>query len=471
MRISRQLLASVLAVLTALTATSAAAQVPFLGGSLKRLAYQAAAKQIAPAVSEAAPINLDWNDLYPTVDAPPGGPFRADPRKIREQHRYLVAQMAKNPNAPVQLRPGDYVFFMRAYCTHAGPQAIPAHPQEPWPEYFQLAPLKGRRASLLPALYARAQLAHIPYRQTQQLSWSITNGVPYEQMPPEQQATFDKLVPQYKGLMEGDPVQSIRARWETMRHKMPLLPSLDAAVDKLGAVGTTIRSLEEAQRATIANANNFEQSKATLAPQTVMTPAPVPVKSWSRLSDRVYAKIKLPQNYHGIGSIVAVLVRVLPASGSPARPAKGSARDFDSVAYADGGGTAGADFGGSVGMPGQNGVQAVTLGPTPTQITGTTGPPPEKPPLKPGIGIVGSGISAGGSGGPGVGPANPQQANPPPGNLGNDYLNNGINLWNQIFGNNNSSGNQQATTTQSVNVNGSDPSEDQNPYKFQPNTP
>jgi len=202
-----------------------------------------------------------------------------------------------------------------------------------------------------------------------------------------------------------------------------------------------------------------------------MTPAPVPVKSWSQLSDRVYAKIKLPQNYHGIGSIVAVLVRVLPASGSPARPAKGSARDFDAVAYADGGGTAGADFGGSVGMPGQNGVQAVTLGPTPTEITGTTGPPPpEKPPLKPGIGIVGSGVSAGGSGGPGVGPANPPPANPPPGNLGNDYLNNGINLWNQIFGNTNSSGNQQATT-QSVNVSGSDPSEDQNPYKFQPGKP
>src|ERR1700759_86213 len=99
MRISRPLLASALAVLTALTATSATAQVPFLGSGLKKIAYQAAAKQLAPAVSEAAPIDLNWNDLYPTVDAPPGGPFRADPRKIREQHRYLIAQMAKNPNA------------------------------------------------------------------------------------------------------------------------------------------------------------------------------------------------------------------------------------------------------------------------------------------------------------------------------------------------------------------------------------
>jgi hypothetical protein len=387
MQIKRRILVSALAVVTALSATSATAQVPFLGNGLKRLAYQAAAKQIAPVVSEASPIDLDWNNLYPTVDAPPGGPFRAsgNPRTIREQHQYLVAQMAQHPNAPIPLRPGDYVFFMRAYCTHAGPQMIPAHPQEPWPERFQLAPLKGRRAAVLPALYGRAYQAHIPYRKTQSLVWSITNGVPYEQMPPDQQAMFTKLVPQYKGLMQGDPVQSIRARWETMRRKVPLLPSLDAAVDKLGSVGTTIKSLEEAQRATIANANDFEQSKATLAPKVVGSPATAPVKSWSKLSDRVYAKIKLPRNYHGIGSIVALFVRVLPATAvSLEHPGKGSAREFDTIAstYSDMGGM---DAGGSVGMPGQNGVQPLTLGPTDTSVTvgpATTGdaPPPNDPP-------------------------------------------------------------------------------------------
>ena len=388
MRIRRRLIASILAVLTALTGTVATAQVPFLGGGLKRLAYQAAAKQLAPVVSEASPINLDWNNLYPTVSAPPGGPFRAsgDPKKIRAQNQYLVAQMAKNPNAPIPLRPGDYVFFMRAFCTHSGPQMIPAHPQEPWPEKFQLAPLKGRRAAVLPALYARAQQAHIPYRKTQSIVWSITNGVPFDQMPADQQATISKLVPQYKGSMQGDPVQSIRARWETMRHKMPLLPTLDAAVDKLGAVGTTIRSLEEAQRATIANANDFEQSKATLAPKVIASPAPAPVKSWSKLSDRVYAKIKLPLNYHGIGSVVALFVRVLPATAVGfERPAKGSARDFDTVASAYGdAGAAGMDAGGSVGMPGQNGVQPLTLGPAPGSVTvgpavGGEGPPPPPP--------------------------------------------------------------------------------------------
>ena len=385
MRTKRRLLASVLVVLTGLSGTVAGAQVPFLGSSLKKLAYQAAAKQLAPVVSEASPINLDWNDLYPTVDAPPGGPFhaRVDSKTIRAQDQYLLAQMAKNPNAPIQLRPGDYVFFMRAFCTHAGPQMIPAHPKEPWPEAFQLAPLKGRRASVLPALYGRAQQAHIPYRQTQSLVWSITNGVPYEQMPPDQQATFNKLVPQYKGLMEGDPVQRIRARWETMRHKMPLLPPLDAAVDKLGAVGTTIRSLEEAQRATIANANDFEQSKATLAPKMIGSPAPAPVKSWSKMNDRVYAKVKLPLNYHGIGSVIALFVRVLPASaGAAERPAKGSPRDFDMVASAYGD-SAGADFGGSVAMPAQPGVQPLTLGPAPGSVTVgpvTGGDPPPPPP-------------------------------------------------------------------------------------------
>jgi hypothetical protein len=413
MRIKRQLLASALVVLTALSGSVATAQVPFLGGSLKRLAFQAAAKQLAPVVSEASPINLDWNNLYPTVDAPPGSPFRAhgDLKTIRAQHRYLLSQMAKHPNAPVPLRPGDYVFFMRAYCTHAGPQAIPAHPQEPWPEAFEAAPLKGRRASVLPALYARAAQANIPYRQTQILVWSITNGVPFEQMPPDQQAMFNKLVPQYKGVMEGDPVQRIRARWETMRHKMPLLPSLDAAADKLGAVGTTFKSLEDAQRATIANANDFEQSKATLAPKTVMPPMAAPVKSWSKVDDRVYTKLKLPRNYHGIGSIVALFVRVLPAAAvSSERPAKGSARDFDMVAQVTDAmaANASATFGGWVYMPAQPGVQPLTL-----QTTDVT-----------------------------VGPATPNgpatNNNPPPPNIppdliynGIQWINDNINFWTQ----------------------------------------
>jgi hypothetical protein len=370
MRLSRSTVVALasFAALSMVVGTSATAQVPFLGAGLKKLAYQAAAKEIAPVVTQASPIDLDWNNLYPTVDKPPGGPFRVnrDPTRIREQHRYLVAQLAKNPAAPIPLRPGDYVFFMRAYCTHAGAQAMPAHPNEPWPENFELAPLNGRRASILPALYARAAENHVTYRDTQLMVWSITNGVSYDQMQPGQQALFNKLVPQYRTLMDGDPVQRIRDRWEAMRHKMPLLPTLDAAVDKMGAVGNTIRSLEQAQQATIANANNFEQSKATLAPQAIRPAAP-PVKSWSKLSNTVYAKIVLPRNYHGIGSIVAVQVRVLPATAAVEERGRGSARDFDNmVAQATSGG--GGFGGGAVGMPKDPGVQAVTLGPTSTGI-------------------------------------------------------------------------------------------------------
>jgi hypothetical protein len=287
------------------------------------------------------------------------------------------------------------------------------------------------------------------------LVWSITNGVRYDQMPPDQQAMFSKLVPEYRGLVTGDPVQSIRDRWETMRHKMPLLPSLDAAVDKLGAVGTTIHSLEQAQQATIANASNFEQSKATLAPQTIMSPAPVAAKSWSMLNDRVYAKIKLPRNYHGIGSVVALLVRVLPATTTaPAerRPGKGSAREFDTVAsaYSDSAGaTAGADFNNSLGMPAQNGVQPLTFGPAPGTVT--VGPA-----------TTGNDTSSDG---------------PPPKKLGDDYLNNGIKWWNDFWGNSTSSNANGGTNSGTgptsngpgVTFTGNDPGEDKGgPYVFYP---
>ena len=91
-----------------------------------------------------------------------------------------------------------------------------------------------------------------------------------------------------------------------------------------------------------------------------------PVKSWSKLSDTVYAKILLPRNYHGIGSIVALQVRVLPATAAVEERGRGSARDFDTmVAQATSGGGLG---GNSVGMPKDPGVQAVTLGPTETGI-------------------------------------------------------------------------------------------------------
>ena len=142
-------------------------------------------------------------------------------------------------------------------------------------------------------------------------------------------------------------------------------------------------SLEEAQHATIANANHLEQSKASLAPKTSVgcTRTCEVLEEIERSGvreDQTGAQLSRHRQRRR-----AARARLPPTAVSAQRLGKGPARDFDTVAsaYSDSAGIAGADPGGSVGMPGQPGVQPLTLGPAPGSVTvgpATTGDGPPR---------------------------------------------------------------------------------------------
>jgi predicted chitinase len=304
----------------AIVAAAVAAALLPIGGAAqifnaKRLLIGLAAKQLTPYVNTTAPISLDWGDLYPTTPDLPGGPFAP-----RDAYAAVMAQYRTSTSGTVALPPGDYALNVLVFCTHGGIQRVgPATAR--WHEQFALGPLRGRRADALTALYSRAAINGVPYAATQQVSWDITNGLKYEAFFPEQRTLFDRLIPEYRSALYADQLDEIEAKWNALSSTMHGLPSLDDSLDALGAVGQTIRDIRRSREAIVQSGRDFDAETRRLAPIVMPSPdAQIAPLSWSRVGDRLYARMRVPENYHGIGSTVRFEFRVTASPDrTPAR--------------------------------------------------------------------------------------------------------------------------------------------------------
>ena len=276
----------------------------------KRLIIGLASKQLSKYVKDNAPITLDWGDLYPTSADLPGPAFIP-----RDAYRATLAQYRQSPSGAVTLPPGDYALHVLVFCTHGGVQRL-GSAQARWHEQFALGPLRGQRAEVLTALYARSAVQGVPYYPTQQVSWDITNGLKYGDFPDSQRTLFDRLVPEYRSAVGGSQLEQIQDKWRSLSASFPGLPTLDQSLNDLGSVGQTIRELQRSREVILQNSRDFDAEVRQLAP-IVAGPADAAVapQSWSKLSDLVYARMLVPADYHGIGSTTTLEVRVLPATG------------------------------------------------------------------------------------------------------------------------------------------------------------
>ncbi|MDB5071015.1 MAG: hypothetical protein JWM87_2126 [Candidatus Eremiobacteraeota bacterium] len=286
------------------------------GLNAKRLLLGIASKQLAPYIKENAPINLDWGDLYSTSGDLPGPPFAP-----RDAYRAVIAQYRQSPSGVVTLPPGDHVIRVLVFCTHGGVQRL-GSAQARWHEQFALGPLRGKRAEALAALYARGAVQSVPYYPLQQVSWDITNGLKYDEFPEMQRALFDRLIPEYRSAVGESQLEQIQGKWRSLSSTIPGLPSLDQGLNDLGPVGQIVRDLQQSRAAILQNARNFDAETRQLAPIVgAPTDAPMAPQSWSKVNDRVYARMLVPSDYHGIGSIATLEMRVLGDQGGYAAPA------------------------------------------------------------------------------------------------------------------------------------------------------
>src|ERR1700736_3971651 len=206
----RSAVAALAASLVAAVCGSASAQFRLPGGlDPQRAAVGAAAKQLAPYITEQSPIRLDPVELYPTVDALPGAAFAPVASAQNAAIASIIQQLKGSNTGTVSLAPGDYAVAVRLFCmSHARPARSPLA--------FVLGPMRGHRAPAIIAMNSRASSTPLQFSPLQGTSWTIQGGLGYADFAPQFKTVVDTLIPDYKGQLGSSTLDDIQGKWSSL---------------------------------------------------------------------------------------------------------------------------------------------------------------------------------------------------------------------------------------------------------------
>ena len=291
----RSLAAAVAAafVATALLGGTASAQFTLPGGlDPKRAALGAAAKQMAPFITEQAPIRLDPVELYPTLDALPGGPFA--PAAQNAAIGSIIQQLRGSTTGTVSLAPGDYAVAVRLFCmSHARPARSPLA--------FVLGPMRGRRAPAIIAMNSRASSTPYQFSPLQTTSWTIQGGLGYPDFPPAARGVVDTLIPEYKGLLGTSTLDDIQGRWSSLSSSLGG-PSLDSILGQLGGAGQLVAELRAMRSEIQGQAADFNALSRTFAPLQAADVTTLD-SPWAVISPMLWMRLVTRGHYGDVGTL------------------------------------------------------------------------------------------------------------------------------------------------------------------------
>jgi hypothetical protein len=298
MNLSRRSVFAALAALLASGAvcTSASAQFNIPGLDPKRAAVGAAAKSLAPYITEQAPIRLDPVELYPTVDALPGAPF-APATAASAQNAAIasvIQQLRQSNTGTVSLAPGDYAVAVRMFCmSHARPARSPLA--------FVLGPMRGKRAPAIIAMNSRASSSAFTFSPLQATSWTIQGGLGYADFPGNTRTVVDTLIPEYKSLLASSTLDDIQGKWSSMSSSLGG-PSLDSILGQLGGAGQLVRDLRDMRSEIISQAGDFTAMQRTFAPIQAADVSALD-SPWSVVSPTMWMRLVTRGHYGDVGTV------------------------------------------------------------------------------------------------------------------------------------------------------------------------
>jgi len=248
-----------------------------------------------------APIAPSNRELYPTVPNLPGQAF--EPQKYFN-HRLRFSK------STVELLPGDYRIPVMSYCMKSSGSSPTAH-------LYQLGKLSGPRAVIIRDLNAKA-LLQFQAGKIQAASWTIQNGIPYEEMPADTRKIIDTVIPEHRKHLEKSFFIEFSEKWDAASEKLGL-PWFDEITDEalksLGDFGETIRSLREFRRLLRESSGSYDNLKSLISlPGVSESPGTEMTTPWSRLSENVYARFLTSGHFLEVGQLQ---IRVLATKRGP----------------------------------------------------------------------------------------------------------------------------------------------------------
>jgi hypothetical protein len=284
-------------VVTALCGGSASAQFNLPGGlDPKRAALGAAARQLAPFITEQTPIKLDPVELYPTVDALPGAPFAPAAAASAQSTAIasIIQQLKGSTTGTVSLAPGDYAVAVRLFCmSHARPARSPLA--------FVLGPMRGKRAPAIIAMNSRASSSALTFSPLQTTSWTIQGGLGYGDFTANARSVVDTLIPDYKGLLASSTLDDIQGKWSSLSSSVGG-PSLDSILGQLGGAGQLVVELRDMRSQIQGQANDFNALSRTFAPIQAADVSTLD-SPWSVISPAMWMRLITRGHYGDVGTL------------------------------------------------------------------------------------------------------------------------------------------------------------------------
>lgn len=230
------------------------------------------AKQIRDIAKKNAPITASSDNLFPFVDSLPGESFEPALLDLR------------NAQPDEIIPPGDYVIPVRAYCLQKRASSPDAH-------RYVLGQYTGKKQKVLAAFNKAIAKTDIPTTDLQNLSWAIQSGVPYQEMPPEMQTLFNRLIPEHRSSLNQDFWQQIESLWNESS-KVLNLPSFRSFVsNKLGDVGTGLLTYLDVRERLISRGSDWRNlSDIFIINDGTQGAGNILNTRWSQLSENVYAR-------------------------------------------------------------------------------------------------------------------------------------------------------------------------------------
>ncbi len=255
--------------------------------SVDRVIKGAIADQLTQALGHTlqteAPITSSAQAIFPTVTALPGGTFRAN-----GDLGQIWQQIRSSRDGTVLLVPGDYAIPISVFCMKHAASSPSGH-------RYLLAPLQGKLADVIVALNSRTAGLDLPHSQLQVLSWNLQAGMKYEELTPELRSIVDRVLPDFKPRLTQSFLEQIEVSWSNLSSTVPGLPSMDSSLNRLGEVGKTVVTLKQTRATLLRYGNDYQSlSHALVAQDARATSSETP---WSRVSDRVYARMITQGDY------------------------------------------------------------------------------------------------------------------------------------------------------------------------------
>jgi hypothetical protein len=284
--------------LISLALLSSCAQLPTSHDGAKDLVLQKVRPALEKIFDQENPINPPEWSTYPIVQKLPGNPFV--PRQtIRSFFTY-------NSDGRLLLAPGDYTFPVMTYCMKSSAASPAGH-------IYSLSQLTGKRAKIIRDLNLLAPAKYFS-DEIQMVSWSLQNGLSYEELGKLGQEMVDSVIPHYKVDLRESILNQIEKKWNQISDSsLGTLPSFSESIstleDNLGEIGKRIQEMRD-YRDRLGEVG-YDYARLSELIDTSSRSEASGDTAWSKISNNVYARFVTNGSF---GEIGYVQVRVLASS-------------------------------------------------------------------------------------------------------------------------------------------------------------